>query len=84
MANLGLAKNRNADKWLIEEDWDRDRILNKLLIPALEGITRMGGFRSKGSAKWSNRYETRCKVINRSGNSSTATVSSAQLHSFHL
>jgi CRISPR/Cas system CSM-associated protein Csm3 (group 7 of RAMP superfamily) len=46
-----LAKNRNADKWLIEEDWDRDRILNKLLIPALEGITRMGGFRSKGFGK---------------------------------
>ncbi len=49
--NLGQKRNLTdslGDKWLETNEWNRDKIVNELIINRLQGIERVGGYISKG------------------------------------
>lgn len=46
-----LALKQNADAWLKSASWKAEGIIFKLLIPAIEAIDQIGGYRSKGFGK---------------------------------
>jgi len=41
----------SGDKWLQQDNWTQQRILDKLIIKRLEGIDSLGGYKSKGCGK---------------------------------
>lgn len=48
---LDRADGKSRDKWLESSDWDKDKIIQELIVDRLKSLDVLGGFKSKGCGK---------------------------------